>query len=80
MCHKDDLRPGAYFSDHTTRKLYELTAQVNNVVKLNDAGAPLDKPRVTSLQVGQALQRLELVRAAPNIEDIASVVEFGPLG
>ena len=80
MCHKDDLQPGAYFSDATTRKLYELQYQVNNVVKLADAARPVDDPSITSLLVPQALKRLELVRAAPCLDDVATAAEWGEAG
>ena len=80
MCRREELQPGAYFSDSTTRKLYELQYQVNNVVKLADAGRPIDDPAITSLLVPQALKRLELVRAAPCLDDLATVDEWGEAG
>ena len=80
MCRREELQPGAYFSDKTTRKLYELHGQVNNVVKLADAGKPIDEPAITSLLVPQALKRLELVRAAPCLDDLATADEWGEAG
>lgn len=80
MCRREELQPGAYFHDPTTKGLYEVQGLVNNVVKLADAKRPVDEPQITSLLVPQAVKRLQLVRAAPNLDGFATAEEWGERG
>lgn len=84
MIRSSDLAPWAYVQDTTCGKLYEVGTQygalTQRAVRLIDVNSPIEHPRVTNMLLSNALKRLELVRAAPNVNDIASVAEFGPLG
>lgn len=80
MCRRDDLKPGAVVVDRPTRKLYEVSVAADRATRLIDVASPIDQPRMQEFLTVNAVQRLELVRAAPSVEDTASVEEFGGLG
>lgn len=80
MClRREELAPGAYVADPTTNGLYEVGLTVQNVVKLIDVKSPIDDPHLMSLLLPAALKRLELVRAAPHVDETASIEEWGGL-
>jgi hypothetical protein len=84
MCRSSDLEPWAYVQDTTNGKLYEVSKQygalTQRAVKLIDVSSDVDQPKTTDMLLANALKRLELVRPAPNVADLASIEEFGPLG
>jgi hypothetical protein len=84
MCRSSDLSPWAYVQDTTNGKLYEVGTQygalTQRAVKLIDVSSDIDQPKTTDMLLANALKRLELVRPAPCVSDLASIEEFGPLG
>jgi hypothetical protein len=84
MCRSSDLEPWAYVQDTTNGKLYEVGCQygalMQRAVKLIDVSTDVDQPKVTNMLLVNALKRLELVRAAPCLDDLATVDEWGEAG
>lgn len=84
MVRSSDLSPWAFVHDTTTDKLYEVRrlygAIAQRSVELIDVASDEDHPRMTSMLLVNALKRLELVRAAPNADSIATVAEWGRAG
>jgi hypothetical protein len=73
-----DLQRLAVVTDPATRKLYEvLETPKTNTVGLVDIASDDDDPRLTSMLVEQAVERLDLIRHAPCAADVASVEEYG---
>jgi len=80
MCSRNELQPGAYVADTQTKELYEVEAQINNMVRLIDVRSPVDDPTRRSVAMSATnLKRFELVRHARSLEEFASVEEYGPL-
>jgi hypothetical protein len=84
MCRSSDLQPWAYVQDTTNGKLYEVGGQygalMQRAVKLIDVSSDDDQPRTTDMLLANALKRLRLVRAAPNLDGLATVEEWGEAG
>jgi hypothetical protein len=84
MCRSSDLEPWAYVQDTTNGKLYEVSDQygalMQRAVRLIDVSSDIDQPKTTNMLLVNALKRLELVRAAPNADDIATAQEWGSQG
>lgn len=79
-CRKDDLQPGAYVKDHTTLRMFEVAGEPGYQVKLIDVASPIDKPHIVQWLTASALKRLELVRHAPCLDDLATTEEWGSAG
>jgi hypothetical protein len=77
---QEALKPGAYLLDPSTRQFYEVATVDERTTCLIDARSPVDEPELKSWLTVNVLKRLELFRHAPNLDDVASVAEFGPLG
>jgi len=64
--------------------MYEVVNQygalMQRAVRLIDVASDDDQPRVTNMLLVNALKRLELVRAAPCVDDIATAQEWGEAG
>ena len=54
--------------------------RMQRAVKLIDVSTDVDQPKVTNMLLVNALKRLELVRAAPCLDDLATVDEWGEAG
>ncbi len=79
-CKRAELEPGAYLSDPTTSRLFEVRDADPRTVHLIDVRSPIDDPTVVGMLTENAVRRLELVRAAPCLDDTASAEEFGAMG
>ena len=85
-CRSSDLQPWAYVQDTINNKLYEVKSihgtLTQRAVKLIDASSDVDdpNPHTTDMLLSNALKRLQLVKPAPNADDIATAAEWGTAG
>lgn len=80
MCKHNELQPGAVMVDTTTKRLYEVSVFTGRTTRLIDVASPIDDPFGVEFLTSSAVKRLELVRQAPCVDDVASVLEFGGMG
>jgi hypothetical protein len=80
MCKPAELEPGAYVSDPSTSRLFEVQDADKRQVHLIDVRSPIDDPTVIGMLTDNALRRLELVRPAPCLADTASEAGYGAMG
>lgn len=78
---REDLQRLALVHDPATTKLYEvLEAPRSKTVSLIDVASDDDDPRLTSMLVEVAVERLHLVRHGPHPGDTATELEWGKCG